>query len=245
MAEGPLPAAEPAAPTEAAAIEAAYADHHEATGPASLREKKKEKTRTALIDVSQRLFAERGYHEATLDDISAEVDITTQTLLRYFESKAQLALAPLTSPLAQLERFLASPDRSVETLAVWRWYVGVEATEASNPTTTTAATYVANLRTYRGWVDKDPVLVAHLSDVELWLQGMLASNLARDAGAEPDDLYATLVAALLVAGRRAVWDRWLARDRDTDSLVSDQLAVVEYAVTSLTRRSAQGLLATG
>ncbi|RLE17461.1 MAG: hypothetical protein DRJ50_14040, partial [Actinobacteria bacterium] len=65
----------------------------------TLRERKKAKTRAALIEASQRLFATRGYAGATLEDISAEVDITTQTLLRYFVSKTQLALAPLTAPL--------------------------------------------------------------------------------------------------------------------------------------------------
>lgn len=244
MGTTPLPEPGPAA-REAAGIEAAWLDHLEETAPASLREKKKEKTRTALVEVSQRLFAERGYHETTLDDISAAVDVTTPTLLRYFDSKAQLALAPLTTPLRELERFLDRSDRTIDTLAVWRWYVGVEATEASSPTTDTAATYVANLRAYREWVDKDPVVVAHLSDVELWLQGMLAANLARDVGAEPDDLHATLMAALLVAGRRAVWDRWLARARSDDSLVDDQLAVVDYAVTSLPRGGAPDLLAAG
>ncbi len=54
----------------------------------SLRERKKAKTRAALIEASQRLFARRGYTRTTLEDISAEVDITTQTLLRYFDSKA-------------------------------------------------------------------------------------------------------------------------------------------------------------
>jgi AcrR family transcriptional regulator len=216
----------------------AFADRDEAGMPASLRERKKARTRAALIEVSQRLFAERGYTETTLDDISAQVDITTQTLLRYFPSKADLALAPLLAPLEELERFLASPQRAVATLEVWRWYVGVEAAEAANPSTEATATYVANLRAYREWVDKDPVLVAHLSDMERWLQGVLAAALARDADADPDDLHAALVAALLVAGRRAVWDRWLARDRATDSLVDDQLAVVDYAVSSLQRRGA-------
>ncbi|MBG7606290.1 MAG: hypothetical protein IZT58_16960, partial [Actinobacteria bacterium] len=60
--------------------------------------------------------------------------------------------------------------------------------------------------------------------------------MARDAEVESDDLHSTLVAALLVAGRRAVWDRWMARGPDTGSLVDDQLAVVDYAVASLPRR---------
>ena len=202
----------------------------------TLRERKKAKTRAALIEASQRLFAERGYMGTTLEDISAEVDITTQTLLRYFDSKAQLALAPLTAPLDEFARFLEAEDRSTDTLSAWRLYVQQEAEEAINPSETTSVTYVANLRAYHEWVDKDPALVASLSGVERWLQEVLATALAQDAVAQPDDLHSALVAALLVAGRRAVWDRWLSRSHDTDSLVDDQLAVVDYAVASLPRR---------
>jgi AcrR family transcriptional regulator len=228
-------------PDGLAEVAAALADDPQAAG--SLRERKKAKTRLALIEVSQDLFATQGYSETTLDDISGRVDLTTQTLLRYFESKAHLALAPLIEPLERFERYLASPQRSVDTLTAWRWYVELEATEAARPSTALTATYVANLRAFREWIDRDPVLVARLADLELWWQGVLARALAADADAPPDDLHSTLVAALLVAGRRAVWDRWLARARDTDSLVDDQLAVVDYAVTSLPRRDARHLLA--
>jgi hypothetical protein len=139
----------------------------------------------------------------------------------------------MTAPLEELERSLRADDRSVDTLSMWRLYVKIEAEEAVNPSETTMATYVANLRAYREWVDKDPALVASLSSVERWLEEVLATAMAHDAGVESDDLHSTLVAALLVAGRRAVWDRWLARGRDTDSLVDDQLAVVDYAAGSL------------
>lgn len=222
--------------TDVSRVTSALSDDHETRERLTLRERKKAKTRAALIEISQRLFAERGYTGTTLEDISAEVDITTQTLLRYFDSKAQLALAPLTAPLEELERFLAVEDRSIDTLTAWRIYVRLEAEEAANPSETTIATYVANLRAYREWVDKDPALVASLSGVERWLQEVLATAMAQDSAVESDDLHSTLVAALLVAGRRAVWDRWLARSRDTDSLVDDQLAVVDYAVASLPRR---------
>ena len=222
--------------TDVGRVTFALSDEHEAPEAVTLRERKKAKTRAALIEVSQRLFAERGYTGTTLEDISAEVDITTQTLLRYFDSKAQLALAPLTAPLEELERFLAAEDRSIDTLSAWRLYVQLEAEEAANPSETKIATYVANLRAYREWADKDPALVASLSGVERWLQDVLATAIAQDASVESGDLHSTLVAALLVAGRRAVWDRWLARSRDTDSLVDDQLAVVDYAVASLPRR---------
>ena len=198
----------------------------------SLRERKKAKTRAALIEASQRLFARQGYTGTTLEGISAEVDITTQTLLRYFDSKAQLALAPLAGHLGEIEHFLQDENRTVDTLSAWRRYLQLEAEEATNPSESTTATYVANLRAYDAWIDKDPLLVASLSGVERELQEILARALARDAGVGPDDLRSTLVAALLVAGRRVIWDRWLARSCDTDSLVEDQLAVVDYAVGS-------------
>ena len=182
----------------------------------SLRERKKAKTRAALIEA--------------LEDISAEVDITTQTLLRYFDSKAQLALAPLAGHLEEIERFLQDENRTVDTLSAWRRYLQLEAEDATNPSESTTATYVANLRAYDAWLDKDPLLVASLSGVERELQEILATALARDAGVGSNDLHSTLVAALLVAGRRTIWDRWLARICDTDSLVEDQLAVVDYAV---------------
>lgn len=236
-----LPVLDPPSGDDLAEVVAAFAEDPETTG--SLRERKKAKTRAALIEMSQHRFATHGYGETTLDDISASVDLTTQTLLRYFESKAHLALAPLTAPLERFERYLASPQRSVDTLSAWRWYVELEAIEAASPSTDSTAIYVANLRAFREWVDRDPVLVARLADVELWWQGVLAAALAADAGAPADDLHSTLVAALLVAGRRSVWDRWLARGRDTDSLVDDQLAVVDYAVTSLPRGGARRLLA--
>ena len=117
-------------------------------------------------------------------------------------------------------------------MSAWRVYLQLEAEEATNPSESTTATYVANLRAYDAWVNKDPLLVASLSSVERELQEILAAALARDAGVGSDDLHSTLVAALLVAGRRTIWDRWLARNCDTDSLVEDQLAVVDYAVGS-------------
>ena len=83
---------------------------------------------------------------------------------------------------------------------------------------------------------------AALTDASRSCGSSVSRALADDAGVEPDDLHSTMVAALLVAGRRAVWDRWLARDLDADSLVDDQLAVVDYAIEHLPRRAARRLL---
>ncbi len=203
------------------------------TEPGSLRERKKAKTRAALVEVSQRLFDEQGYAATTLNQICAEVEITAPTLLRYFDSKARLALAPMTEPLEDLERLLDDPERTVDTLTTWRKFTTVESREASNPTSAATVSYMHNLRAYRQWVDKDPTLVAMASDVERRLRELLARALAADRADNPADLHTALLAALLVAGRVAVWDHWLASESDTGSLVDDQLTMVDYAVACL------------
>ena len=104
---------------------------------------------------------------------------------------------------------------------------------------------ITGIRASGAWADQDPVLVAMFSDLEHQYQQVLAAALAADRGVPPDDLHSLLVAAMLVVGRRAVFGRWVAREGEpsTPSLVDDQLAVVDYAVMSLPRRSARRLLA--
>src|SRR4051794_21823808 len=125
----------------------------------SLRERKKARTRAALIEVAQRRFAEDGYHSTTLEGISDEVGIRPQTLLRYFESKAHLALAPWADQLSHLRCALTDPDRRAPTVDVWRELVTTEAAEALAPSSAVVGNMVSNHAAFTAWADKDPFLV--------------------------------------------------------------------------------------
>ncbi|OEV02604.1 TetR family transcriptional regulator [Streptomyces oceani] len=58
-----------------------------------LRERKKQRTRDALIRASHELFVTRGYDETTIDEITDVVDVSQRTFFRYFSSKEAVAFA--------------------------------------------------------------------------------------------------------------------------------------------------------
>ena len=53
----------------------------------SLRERKRTRTREALIEAAAELFERRGYDGTTIADIAAAADISTRTFFSYFTSK--------------------------------------------------------------------------------------------------------------------------------------------------------------
>ena len=211
----------------------------------SLRERKKARTRAALIETSQRLFAERGYQSTTLEEICEEVGIRPQTLLRYFESKAHLAMAPWTFQLEVVRHLLGRPGRTESAVDVWRGFVRAEAREAMAPSSPLVGNMITNHAAFNAWADKDPILVAMNSDLERRAQAVLAEALAEELGPDGDPLHPTLVAAILIVGRRAVYERWCASPRRPPTLLDDQLAVIDYALASLPKSSARRLLGKG
>jgi len=64
----------------------------DADTPPSLRERKKQAVRAAILEAAERLFRENGYDGTSMSDIAAAADISRKTLFNYMETKPAVIL---------------------------------------------------------------------------------------------------------------------------------------------------------
>lgn len=194
--------------------------------PLALRARKQRRARLLAMDVASRIFRERGFDQATLEEIADEAEMSVSSLLRYFGSKERLALAHHIDHLESCRSHLA--DGSKPVIERWRAFIVDQATSLRS---------FDSYNEERQLIVSVPGLLRLLSRIQLDQQDDLAKAFAAEAGVDPEeDLYGRLLAALLVAGNEAVYIQWL-RSGGQGDLAEMCLAVVDFVAVRLGSRA--------
>ncbi|MER5755112.1 TetR family transcriptional regulator [Streptomyces sp. NPDC002088] len=157
-----------------------------ATRP-GLRERKKRRTRDALLRAALELFTTRGYEQTTVDEIAAAVDVSQRTFFRYFAGKEEAAFAVQEMAEAHFVALVGArppheaPMEAMRKAVLDGWDTLSEAIAAVVP----VELYV---RMYRTIESTPALLAAHLrrsAETEEKIARVLAEREGLDVDADP------------------------------------------------------------
>jgi AcrR family transcriptional regulator len=179
---------------------------------AGLRERKKQRTRWALIDAALDLFLAKGYEATTIDEIVAAVDVSQRTFFRYFAGKEDVALSFLAEYDEILITALAERPAAEPPIVALRaaLHVSLGAVEDSDEE------HTARFRKLRRLIDGTPALAAGQLRRFFETEQKLATIMARRMGAGlADDMRPYLLVASFLTVVRVAFDG-CARDEVID-----------------------------
>ncbi|BAC73508.1 TetR family transcriptional regulator [Streptomyces avermitilis] len=170
-----------------------------------LRERKKRRTRDALLRAALELFLAQGYERTTVDEIAEAVDVSQRTFFRYFAGKEEAAF--LTQRIAE-SHFVAAvrerppheaPLEALRRAVLESWETIGEAIEQVVPVE-------LHMRTYQ-LIESTPALLAvhlrHSAELEEELARIIAGREGLDVDADPRPRVAVAVfgGVIRVTGR--------------------------------------------
>jgi AcrR family transcriptional regulator len=172
--------------------------------PASLRERKKEKTRVKLVQVATRLFLDEGFEETTVGAIAAAAEVSPRTFFRYFPTKEAVVFRHHPARLAQFRALLAEHRKPA------RPFEGVRLALLAFARTFEKA-HVELLAEWR-IVTASPLLIARDVELDTEFEAAIAESVvgAGDPGAPIASHQARLFAGALFGVIRAVMQEWYA-----------------------------------
>ena len=197
--------------------------------PAGLRERKKQRTRDALVQAAFGLFRRKGFDATTIDEIAEAVELSPRTFFRYFESKEDVALGLLDQQFATLyAAFAARPAHEPVLTALRHALVGtVRAGEGGT------GGFDADRFSCMQQMMRDSPAV-HARSVELCTARLteLATRVAERMGVDSTDPRPTLVAAVATTAVQTAMVAWrvLEPDRPASELAERAFRLLEKGV---------------
>ncbi|MFH8471942.1 TetR family transcriptional regulator [Streptomyces sp. NPDC018000] len=193
-------------------------DGQQTTHPTGLRERKKRRTRDALLHAALDLFINQGYEETTVDEIVDTVEVSQRTFFRYFAGKEEAAFAIQEMVeshfLSELRRRPAAeaPFEAMRSAVLCAWNSIGEAIEA-------IVTVELHMRTYRMIESTPSLLAAHLRrsmDLENQVALLIAEREGLDVATDPRPRVAVAAFGGVMRAAGQLWGQ--GQDISVDSL---------------------------
>jgi AcrR family transcriptional regulator len=199
-----------------------------------LRERKRQRTREAIIDAAMRLFDARGFESTTIADIAAEADIAPRTFFGYFPSKEDVVFHEFEETFAGLRQRLLEREQGETAVDAMRaWLAGFLESHQNFED--------EGSRCRRRVVGATPALQAHDRALMGRFEELLGEAVASDLGEEPGSLRPRMVAAAAVAALTSLDAKvddakGLKSHTDPMAIIDEALAFVRAGVAELQAR---------
>ncbi|TDD91422.1 TetR family transcriptional regulator [Actinomadura darangshiensis] len=174
-----------------------------------LRERKKQATREALTLAAVRLAIERGLENVRVEDIAAEVRVSTRTFNNYFAGKYEALAARHVDRMRRSARELRERPASEPLWEAITHAVLAPLADSGRAHDSPAPDTLAAIRLIAG----EPVLQAEALRAGMAADDEFTAAVAERTGTDIDrDLFPRLVAAAVAAAVHVATDQWLRTD---------------------------------
>ncbi|MGW3357372.1 TetR family transcriptional regulator [Streptomyces bungoensis] len=153
----------------------------------TLRERKKRRTREALLRAALELFTTQGYEQTTVDEIAEACEVSQRTFFRYFAGKEDAAFAVQDMTEARFVAAVRERPAHEAPMEAMRQAV-LQGWDAIRETVESAVPVELYLRMYRTIESTPALLAAHLrrsAATEETIARLLAEREGVDVAADP------------------------------------------------------------
>jgi AcrR family transcriptional regulator len=167
-----------------------------------LRERKKQRTRELIAETARRLFVERGFEHVSVAEIARVAEVSEKTVFNYFPTKEDLVYWRLESFEEELLAAIRDREPGESVLDAFGRFV-------SRPRGLLAADdpgVIDRLAGLTRMITESPALLARERQVFDRYTSTLATAIAEEQGAAPDDVEPWVIANALMGVHRGLVD---------------------------------------
>jgi AcrR family transcriptional regulator len=200
----------------------------------TLRERKKRRTREALLRAALELFTTQGYERTTVDEIAEAVDVSQRTFFRYFAGKEDAAFAvQAMTEEAFVAAVRARPPHEAPMKALRQAFL--EGWDTIRETVESVVPVELHLRMYRTVESTPALLAAHLRRSAA-TEETLARVLAEREGVDVDTDPRPRLAVAVFGGVMRVTERYWCTSEDfgLESIRTLTVAYLDQVGSALT-----------